>query len=205
MSQVILLCGYKRTGKDRLFTILSSTNTGFKWHIYKHSSNMSIFPSKDTSYRRTAFADALKQEVYEEYDISPDVPDTEKEIKQFIHHKTGTLISSRDANIEWASIRRHQDPDNWCKKAFLFFNREIWIVSDWSFPNEEIYVKTTFSNVLTIRLYRSDVPEPDINIESEHALDQHLTDFLLIPEYEEFNIAIQRFPQYIDYVLCGCI
>lgn len=207
--QVILLCGYRRTGKDTLYQKLSRTDTtGFLWTIYQHPDRVSVpFPS-ESKYIRSAFADALKVEAGRIYDIPETIPDANKDIQQFIHYKTGALVSARDIYIEWGACRRAEDPDYWCKTALSMVNAadDDWIVvTDWRFANESNYVIANCAKTITCRLYRSDIVEPEATIESEHQLDPYLTDLLLVRNSTEFDLAVNRFPQYRGYVPTGTV
>jgi hypothetical protein len=130
-----------------------------------------------------AFADLLKQEAHQEYGTQEPIPEADKDLKQFIHFQTGQLVSARDIYIEWGGIRRSQDPDYWCRAAFKeASNDSQLVVTDWRFINEFRYAFNQFQKVLTIRVYRSEVPEPEMKIASEHSLDDYQTDFLLLPD-----------------------
>lgn len=229
MTKVILVSGYRRTGKDKLYSILSANDEfdgKFKWIIYKHPNNLKDFTSNDEKFKyiRTAFADALKQESSDEYKIPTTISDSEKDLEQFIHYKTGKNVSARDIYIEWGKIRRSQDLDYWCKAAFTssnisskeemetsqhVSNTELYayFVTDWRFTNEANYVLNNFNNVITVRVYRSNVPVPPIDVDSEHNLDNYRADFLLIPDgvEGEFEKAIKIFPQYTDYIPSGSV
>lgn len=205
--RVILVCGYRRTGKDTLYHKLSHPNETqlFNWQVYRPS-NSSNNLNLDHSPVRLAFADILKEEASEKYQIPLVISDADKDIKQFIHYQTGEMVSARDIYIEWGAIRRKEDPNYWCKVAFESIDNESCvIVTDWRFENEIAYAQSKFDDVVTIRLYRSDIDEPDITIESEHNLDTYLTDLLLVKDEADFNVAIQKFPQYREYTLTGSI
>lgn len=182
----------------------------FKWKIYKRPDQDNLLNSTNSiTYERTGFADSLKLEASEEYNVPTFISDQDKDIKQFTHPKTLEIVSARDIYIEWGVIRRSQDLDYWCKKALTPYispreSPTICVVTDWRFPNESQYAIQTFDNVKTFRLYRSDIPEPPANIESEHSLDTYSTDYLLLQE-NEFEQAIKKFPQYTSYVPCGYI
>jgi len=122
---ICLVCGYRRTGKDMLYMMLSNLSSeqnkssGFKWYIYKHPSlsrKLTDFAQQRTIVR-TAFADSLKQEASEIYKIPYVINDNQKDIKQFIHPSTNEIVSVRDIYIELGTLRRLDDIDYWCKKA----------------------------------------------------------------------------------------
>ena len=231
-AKVILICGYRRTGKDTLCAILSNNNQStslFKWRVYRHPSLLTkyITNKNASTYVRTAFADALKYEASQVYSIPLVISDADKDIKQFKHNEDvvrfqgnstfftkqsckDVLRSARDIYIEWGAFRRSQDIDYWCKAAFNNVPNDsttVCVVTDWRYHNEAKYVIDTFSDVVTVRIYRSDVPEPDADIDSEHNLDDYQTDLLLIQNdiEGEFERVVEKFPQYIQYIPCECI
>ena len=207
--KVYLICGYRRTGKDSLCTALLNNNpeSHHKWRIYKHPKCIDKYfdPTCDTKYLRTGFADALKEEAAKQYGIPVTIPDSDKDNKQYVHYRSGDIVSARDIYIEWGALRRLQDEDYWCKAAFNTNNTDIngYIVTDWRFTNEHAYTSKKY-DVTTVRVYRSEVPEPQSDIKSEHDLDDFCTDFLLIPDdiQDEFEKAVARFPQYKDHIMC---
>jgi len=73
------------------------------------------------------------------------------------------------------------------------------VVTDWRFANELHCTNDMFTNVITARVYRKDVPEPPINLESEHSLDNYVTDYLLLSSPDEFNDTVKKYPQYAEY------
>ena len=200
---ILLVCGYRRTGKDTLYQTLIG-ESDYKWNIYQHKDRKIDEPFPLSSYTRVSFADPLKSEASEVYGIPEYVPDSDKDLKQFIHYCTGELVSARDIYIEWGKYRRFQDPNYWCKQALKSISNEnssSIVITDWRFINEGEFFLQNYENVLTIRIYRSDVLEPDINIESEHQLDTRATDLLITSTSTDFDSVVVRFPQYKDYVL----
>jgi len=180
----------------------------FTWKTYKHPDNkcpVRITPGPDKFVcTRTAFADKLKSEASEIYGIPSVVADAEKDIKQFEHYITGELVSARDIYIEWGAIRRAQNHNYWCKMVLESIDTNVTncFVTDWRYPNEAKFMIETYNNVVTVRLYRSDVPEPPIHIDSEHSLDSYRTDILLIRDdlENEFEKTLHKFPQYQGYI-----
>lgn len=206
-SQVWLLCGYRRTGKDTLFNRLIAIDDR-PWRGYQHPNSIRADPFAETKsgpFTRVAFADALKREAREVYGI-PNLDSMDKDGAELIHYQTGAKVSPRDIYIEWGQIRRDQDPEYWCKRAFqeALPGSKI-IVTDWRFSNEGLVTRTLFPNALSVRVYRASVPEPPMDIASEHDLDGETTDLLMVPTVEDFEAARKRFPQYAEYVFTGMI
>lgn len=211
-SFITLVCGYRRTGKDKLYNILTNDlEARFKWRIYKSPTCSSPEFNKFQKYKRIGFADTLKHEAHTEYGIPEHINDDEKDIKQFEHYKSHNIVSARDIYIELGALRRLEDKEYWCRTALTQVPNDIntnCIITDWRYKNEIQYAAEIFPHITTVRVYRSEVPEPHISIQSEHELDDYKTDFLLLCESDhvnEFNKAVKRFPQYNGYVLSDII
>jgi hypothetical protein len=199
MSQKnLLLCGYKRSGKDTFYQILAGT-AYYSLRIYRSPSAPSW--SFSGPYYRYAFADSLKEEVASVYHIPCTIPDHEKEVKQFIHYQTGKPVSARDIYIEYALYKRGQNNNYWAEKIsdLLTKNEGTSVITDWRFYNEEMVIKNKHQHVYTARIYRSGVDEPPLSVQSEHELDDAITDYLIVPE-GDFENATRRFPQYRDFI-----
>jgi len=208
---IILVCGYRRTGKDSFYNKLSSSDSdcNFEWEVYVHPDKAHLYQNKSDCfgsgpYQRFSFADRLKEEASPVYGIPVSVPEEEKDVKQFVHYQTGHAVSARDIWIEWGAIRRAQDKDYWCK--LINPSADVCtIVTDWRFPNEGQFIKDQHdAETRTVRLYRSGVAIPEASIESERALDQYETDFLLVPVGDILH-ALSHFPQYFTYEYLGTV
>jgi len=187
MHDIILICGYKRTGKDTLYENLT-LNGQYNWSVYRNSQKELKL---DKNYSRFSFADELKKEVSKIYGIPFQVDD--KDLKQY-KRVDGKIASARDLYIEWGTIKRKQDPYYWCK----FIKKDKCIITDWRYPNELEYVANG-SDTSTVRVFRSSVPVPDQTIESEHSLDKFTTDFLVLDNCDDLAKVQSLFPQYKDY------
>lgn len=206
-AEVVLLAGYKRTGKDTLYKQLRAYpgETVAAWSVYCHAEAIKAFPTL-INVKRLAFADALKEEVAEHYHMS--VPDDMKDERVFdcldVQHK-----SARDLYTEWAKIRRASDPEYWAKLLGSQIKRNgKYVVTDWRFPNEYTYLDERVTKLVTARVFRSHVPIPAASEESEHALDTWATQYLIVPESlhdEDFRKAVEVFPFYKDYVQCDTL
>lgn len=208
---VILICGYRKTGKDMLYQKLSrkAPLDLFSWSIYASPlvDSSKVYNDFNTgTYIRQALADKLKSEANTQYSISSYISDNEKDIKQFIHPITKALVSARDIYIEWGEKRRGEDPEYWCKCIEKPLLGETVVITDWRHPNERDYFVNEYGNVITMRVYRGDVIEPPKNVISEHDLDNVLTDYVLIFDKPgEWDILLEHFPQYQNYVLVSRI
>jgi hypothetical protein len=194
---VVLLCGYRGTGKDTLFTEWEQGR--FPWKVYRSRLSEQLGFPIPLAPVRVAFADPLKQEVAEQYGVPIDAPKEEK----LWRNEAGELVSARDLYIAWGAYRRSQDPNYWCKKGAELVMKApgTAVVTDWRFVNEGMYFDERFPDLITVRLFRSAVPIPPEDIESEHQLDGATTDYLLVTSQEDFAAAVEQFPQYRDYIL----
>jgi hypothetical protein len=206
---IIMVCGYRRTGKDSLYGTLSGAKNAQRWRIYRNPNNVkpSFPPRHNTKCVRVAFADKLKEECQTYYQLPLDIKDEEKDTKRYIHPATCQSISARDIYIEWAAVRRNEDPEYWCKQVLsgATFPHICYIITDWRYNNEVDYVTHGRNDVVTVRVFRTAVPIPSTSVTSEHELDQYRTDVLLIGMDDDFAHALVQFPQYEDYVYCGMI
>jgi len=192
-----LVCGYKRTGKDTLVKMFNGTED-FKWIVYKHPTNTNHFHIEPTE--RVGFADKLRTEV--DVMLKLDTQSVDYDTYKEVVVKDGKTY--RDFLIDHAAVRRAENIDYWVSRAKnwdeLYSDNKI-MITDWRYPNELTYLKQFDNlNVVTIRLFRSDVPIPPDDMISEHQLDKISTDYLLVNSDLEFENACKIFPQYKDYV-----
>ena len=196
-----LVCGYRQTGKDYLFRSFGNPKL-FNWQVYANPLNLK--PWSIERVKKVAFARNLIMEVNMKYYYP-----LNKIIHQNLNYEQlkNTIIINdktyRDLLIEHAKYRRDQNIDYWVSSAYNWKMNENLMVTDWRYINELTYLKKLNKNITTIRVFRSKVPIPQQNIESEHQLDNILTDFLLVPEKneeEEFIKASNIFPQYKHFI-----
>jgi len=203
----ILLTAYRRTGKDYFAAILQGKQVPhFKWLAYRPP-NVQGVKLKIQPYKQMSYAKALKIETSNIFEIPEFVSDAEKDVPQYIHKDTGALVSARDLYIEIGAKRRAQSLDYWVKFVCDDYDQSppetVAVITDWRFPNELLYTRQRYTapeDVVTVRLFRSDVPIPPADVDSEHSLDAEATDILLVPSHEDFVVAKTLFPQYSDYV-----
>lgn len=208
--KLYLVCGYRGTGKDTLYLALNG-QSDVSWCVFANKNKCSDLlglslttrfpgvPLLDKKLFRIAFADALKIEAAAIYGIPEVVED--KNMKQFIHYATGEMVSARDIYIEYGV---KDDIYYWCKKALDDLIDADYMVTDWRLYKELDYSKRVTENIVTIRVYRSDVVEPAKHIVTEHELDDYMTDLLLLPLEDMVNSKpsekiMEKFPQYKGY------
>ena len=177
---IILLSGYKRSGKDYLFKILNKEIECYNnWYVFSNSINgkRNLINDNTKELVRLSLADKVKKEVLEIYGIPIEVKDKEEKI--FTHYKTGEIISARDAWIEWSAIRKQEDQLYWVKVIIdKILPDKITVITDWRYEYEYQYLSSFFNNITTVRLFN-----PNVNIptdESEVSLDNFTSDFLLV-------------------------
>lgn len=216
--KVFLVCGYRGTGKDTLWKHFSQHPTEFAWQVYANNFEELHLPK----CTRLSFADALKHMVWRQHFSQP--PDSLEQIDRFKHQPVkawieanreryelvdeipdySTEITVRDVLINEGLRKRAENANYWVQKIIDKVAQaptSHYMVTDWRFPNELEYLQQQLSHlfeIVTIRLFRVDVPIPD-EVDSENALDDVQTEFLLVPRIQDFYGAIKRFSMYSEY------
>lgn len=222
IRNILMLCGYKGSGKDRLFEIMKSGKILSCEYVFIEPKYSQLVYNSDSIYR-IGFADLLKQEVLELYPIPEgynsdklkDVPipnlnielELENKMKEMNEMKLEPPFSFRDFCLYQAKVRRDQDPEYWVKLAYNKISNmesdKLCVITDFRYPNEYEYLKSQENvNIITIRVFRECVNIPPIELKSEHALDDFVTDFVFIPKinYEQEERKVKElFPQYRKY------
>jgi hypothetical protein len=192
---VHLITGYRGTGKDQLHVNLTAGIKPLGYEVYAVNRNhceILMIPSRT----RVGLADALKLEVHQQLrDNGVNLPP----------HADKTMLVNdrtlRELYIEHGTLQRRQNPDHWVTMAadqIAGLNCSGCIdITDWRYLNELTYLRERFP-VVTTRIYRSDVPIPPADVESEHNLDLVLTDVILVPS-NDVDDCLQLFPYYADY------
>lgn len=203
----ILLTAYRRTGKDYFASILQGKQVPhFKWIAYRPP-NAQCEKLQIQPYKQMSYAKALKIETSNIFGIPEFVSDADKDVPQYVHPVTKAQVSARDLYIEIGAKRRAESLDYWVKFVCDDYDQSppetVAVITDWRFPNELAFTKKRYTapgDVVTVRLFRSDVPIPPADVDSEHALDGEATDILLVPSHDDFLAATKLFPQYSEYV-----
>jgi len=207
----VLAIAYRGTGKDTLHRMMNGQRA-WGWKIYgcPNWKDLPLAPQGlvgPSPWKRVAFADELKHEVYAELKGSEQTSLTlaELEVRKDARCFGSPPFSSfRDLCIARGQMRRAQDPDYWCRLALFDKRDEHLVTTDCRFLGEVKYSQAWFTTV-TVRLFRSEVPIPPyhpdgLEQDSEHNLDAYPTDYLLVTDEAEFPKAVAQFPQYADYV-----
>jgi hypothetical protein len=154
---VIVGCGYKkRVGKDTFCELVRK-----------------LYPHREI--KRLAFADALKNEVYERL-LKP------LDLEQSILDDPKVKDTIRPLMQGWGSLRREFfHPDYWIQIVFDKIKSDsnnedsIYIITDCRFPNEINYLKS--HGGITINIKRDSVYDPNETHISEIALDSYVDEF----------------------------
>lgn len=212
-----LVCGYAGTGKDTFYKVLQS---GGQWRSSQeieayspHHYNFSIFgDSKGPSpfvhpiLERRAFADALKQESFAALNLPGTLDQYEHQKNTYMVTVEGAQKTLRQYWIDYGGWRRGQDINYWAKQIvdpLLESPHRDVVVTDFRFLSEYKYCVAKNVPVTTYRVFRSQVPIAPPSVESEHQLDNFLTDYLLLNHVDDFENALKNFPQYSHFRLQG--
>jgi hypothetical protein len=173
-SVVVLLSGYRRVGKDTLANAMVK-HKSFLVPGYNYRFNRPL-PNISGDFLRLAFADELKLQVHQRLGIKHTLEETEK-IKDLPMFNGRSL---RDFYIEHGKAMRDLNPNYWVD---IIYQRILpdhnYVISDWRFPTEHKRLVELGVNTITLRLHRSGVDIPPLNVESEHALDNYDFDVIV--------------------------
>ena len=194
---MILLCGFRGTGKDTFYNNLIEG----KLNNYVFYSQQDKKLTLKSNYTRVAFADNVKKEVNILYNTKYNINSSIN--KDSIIYEN---VTYRDLLIKHALFRKEKDINYWVKHACNWKKCQNIMITDFRFPHEHDYIISHGYKPLTIRLFRSEVIIP--THESERALDDFTTDFLVLPRQNhshEYNKVISIFPQYKSFkTLVSC-
>lgn len=211
----MMVCGYRRSGKDFTGQVLvSGGKLTDHWNIYGHRR---VKPEWLESHLRptipvvrSAFADALKVETatllgmgVEELELSKDLPLPEEVRKDFptlvVH---GLRPTFRDILIDTGMRRRSECPNHWVKiVAQRYEPRSLNLVTDFRFLSELELPRLVGTQALTVRVVNRDVPIPGADEIVEHHLDDYTTDVLLTNyELDEIPNSPHSSSGWVDYL-----
>lgn len=197
-----LICGYRRTGKDTLYQQLNKQGEiPFNWRVYAapeadHASQLAWLHQKGP---RAAFADELKRQVQDRLKHAGVIFDYEAEKDTRVFEFEGRKTTYRQECIDHGRRRREEDKDYWARIVLRQGGIDT-IITDFRFPNEYAFIKEHVGDVLTIRVFRGEVPIPPAEELSEHSLDPFTADLLLVVSDRDLEEACKLFPQYRTYI-----
>lgn len=229
-KSILMICGYKGSGKDTFYQqlLLEIHDEPMTYQYIPLISPDLVEPKKEvfSNIVRVAFADILKQEVLDIYQIPKeyssdelkDKPIPNFQVSEELEHKMKNMnemkleppFTFRDFCLYQAKIRRDEDPCYWVKQAYPKIcespENTLCVITDFRYPNEYEYLKSfPENNILTIRIFRSEVPIPGVELKSEHALDDFSTDIIVMScsedTYARETVALLKtFPQYSKHI-----
>lgn len=215
---VMLIAGYRRTGKDTFGLGLSKGSFEHKWMVFSENPNGFFIDNELVQHKkifslfkdavRVAFADELRRILLVDLSLGNNY---NFEVNKDTAIVKGKLI--RQHLIDVGTLGRMMDAECWSKKTlvphFYIGNisspRKPVICTDWRFINENISATQANVSTITLRLYRSTIPIPALGIESEHNLDSCKTMYLITPDYHHFNEAIKMWSFYSNYYPVGIL
>lgn len=164
---IIMLSGWMQSGKDTVGEYLC----------------------KHFGFHRFAFADVLKDEISEMFDISRESLDTTKGKSTIYDKTTGKTV--RDLLITHGQQRRAEYLDYWVERVIRtieqkessgtqFFNKIV--ITDWRFPNEYFSLKSWLAKESGSTIYSWRInrwKDPPLKDETELALDDFHFDLVL--------------------------
>ena len=179
MKKVILLCGWKGSGKDTIANYLTK----------KHN------------YKRFAFADSLKDEISNDYNIKRELFDCRKskEKKIFIP-KLNDYFSPRELCITIGQERKKFDEYYWVNKVVKDINcskNVKCVISDCRFPIELNRFKLSNFNCISIWVNRfdknnsSDITETSLSYTNCDYFINNKNDFSTL--YVEIEKILKKF------------
>ena len=185
-GKIILLSGYKGTGKDELYKLVTSSSQK-GWKVWKWS-EITPITLKDHflsgPIKRVSIADKIKEEANKIFMIPPNVPKD----KPFIQ---GEMVTPRDLYVLVANTKPCED---WMNEILpqLKEHRGVSVITDFRHPEEYEFLKQCLPSheLITVRLYRQSVPEPSKKDMMERSLDSFPFDYLLTSINEEIVVDI---------------
>lgn len=198
MVQILLLCGYRSSGKD--FFISQSLLGFMNWSIYTSSEKKELAKEIYKPRSRLSLLDSTKLTISKNIGIPLPLSKLDH-IKDNI--KVGGKIL-RDYFHEELSKKMLKDRFVAEKEIFCGLEADLdYVVADWKMMNTMEYLNSRALEYITCRVFREDGPLPEKTEKVEHLLDTFTTDIVLIPNENEashLNSLVKMFPQYINYV-----
>lgn len=195
---VVLICGYKRSGKDTLYQRFPDWD-----YVSLYTRDGGPLPwlrDFEPKPPRMGFADALQKQTLELLKL-PAAYDFEL--------KDTTIVHGRSVREHMKDIAREHRGR--CDTYYADIVRDavgkaaapLVIATDWRYKTERAQLEKAGYCVPTVRVFRKDVPIPPASDSSEHQLDTETTDVLVLPALhtdQEWSACIAQFPQYSSYV-----
>lgn len=190
--RLVVLIGYRRTGKDTLADTL--INGGDERKLYPKY--LTTLPKLERPIK-IALADKLKEDVRDMlgYCITEENKDKKLEVHPYGFDLTDES-TNRDVLIQHGMNMRKIDENYWLNIVLDKINKYDGdvIITDCRFKNEvNTFKQLEGIEVITVRLFRDSVPIPPSNLPSEHELDDYHADHLLCDTTDSYIRALKLF------------
>ena len=202
--RIVLITGYKRMGKDYL------TNNGLQGYIIlKHPNSRKVLPKIEKCEKlKLAYSLRTLLDGFFGFKIDDQDYDEFKDSKDFLPVKG----SIRDYFISIGKATKDIDKEFFVKvldrQLEEYYHNETVSISDWRYQEEYDYLSAKH-DVITVRVHRSydefdqEIDIASVNDDSEHSLDQHEVDFILVPRNTTYKYSMldvyKIFPWSIKY------
>lgn len=192
---ILFICGYRLSGKSTFSRYLTKEINELSYTIYfRGDKNTPItrIPYLNKIMRNKhneilSFASSLKHKYAQDNNISLQELNDNKHIH-------------RNAIVALAKEIREKDEDYFVNDVMTKINNRLktYIIDDWRYINELTrFYEERFSSIITMRIFNSQTPIPDINTSpEEHYLDNYLTDFVILTQDTTLEQFYKIFPKY---------
>ena len=208
-----LISGYRGSGKDSFYKNIIGQND-YKYFVFKNPESEYVVLEDYEIITQIGLADAVKKLVNEELKIKFDLeacPHLELQAKNhlyFYDHSLNDYVPLRHYYIQKGMAMRDIDPDFWCIKTLehlkeKYVNHETTnihvFITDYRFYNEKEFFEK-HGKVITYRIFRKEADNNDKSIISEHSLDECITDYLVLSDYNDLPHVRRKFSQYNNHI-----
>ena len=194
-----LVAGASKSGKTTL-PFLYNSKKPWNYAVYSANINKNLIVSRTHELK-------IAKSVRKELDIETNY--NEKEYEKIKDEQICNPYTYRDLLENHSYYQRRRNPFYFIEKCYrknLCGNETMNImITDFRFPEEFKFLKGKGFDPVTVRIFRNvkeistkKFPEYD----SEHGLDDFLTDFLLLPINScesDFKKAVSKYPQYSHF------
>lgn len=192
-NYILGIIGYTGTGKDTLFKIINKEITQYEnWVVYCKSKENNFENLINKKYYRLALADKLKEKICKLFNLEYSEQDKDK--KNILINDQ--MYSFRDLCKNYAL---NNDKLIWINKIIKIIknNNNSYMITDLRLKHELKKLKK-FDNFVSIRIFNGSNDIPDYDINTEHELDDYVTDFLFLRNIE-FEDFLKLFSEYRNF------
>jgi hypothetical protein len=206
----LLIAGFRRTGKNVFGEDVRRGTFSYPWVVHGRPDAPPLAaPSPFSAFANApivAFADPIRSIVSGALGLGP--------AYDFDANKDTCVVAGKKVRqhlIDAGTAGRAVAKSFWARATFApHFTRKpseraAVICTDWRFAGEHAALvhEAGVRDIITVRLFRREVPIPDRCIESEHDIDNVAATFLCVPDEDHMAAAIAAFPVYANYIPLG--